>query len=82
MRDDSGQRRQPNAEDLSSMKLSPIDVFDALKSGALLSTREIEYALDTAERIHSQLPTHEQVASKERIDYLTGELKKRRGEMP
>jgi hypothetical protein len=62
------------------MKLSPVDVFDALKSGALLSTREIEYALDAAERIHSHLPAHEQVVSKERIDYLTAQLKKRRGE--
>ncbi len=64
------------------MKLSPLDVFDALKSGALLSTREIEYALDAAKRVHFHLPTHEQVANQERIDYLTAELKKRRGEKP
>jgi hypothetical protein len=64
------------------MKLSPIDVFDALRSGALLSTREIECALDAAERSHSRIPMHEQVASQERIDYLTAELKKRRGEKP
>jgi hypothetical protein len=66
------------------MKLTPADVFDALKSGAPrgLTEREIEEALDAAKMVHPDLPASQQAANQEVINLLSDALKKKRSEKP